>query len=641
MSKLKLAGLLLVVFGWLMLNLPHDSLWYDETVNAHLATSDWAAIWDWTTAVDNQLPLHFIVLKLWVEIAGTSEFSMRLFSLLSVWCAAAAMIALESRLFRTNAQFPWLAVSIFVLLGGTQYAAAEVRTYGLALGLAGWSLVCLLSILPYPLRKVRARVLVFMGLTALLMTTHYTAWLVLPVLALMLWLADLSRKQRVLTPSLLTLVPAALVIIGWLLMLGGRDINTGTAFAGSVGVRTAIETYTTFALFGQHLFTTSATDQAQFFFVLVLVMAVLWWQTQRTVPTMGVLVLGFLPLSAMVFAVNQIEGKLSGRHTWALWLVTPLVLRGGVFYALPILLQQVRRWAKVASLTAALLIVAGLFAVSQHTLAEEYRGDFRGAFAMINANAHPDDLLVLRDGTLFTAAEYYDVDIDYIGIPADKLTNVNHQVQFYEAMDNFQSADFLQRQRLWVLSWQAETMDPTALGWVIPEYYSQGQRRVWLEGGERGVSLYSYDVQPNLPPLQDHIVALEGVLQVPPDGLSLLGVDVYHNAIDAAQCVALVHAWWWRGETDYPTTVMSARLVAATTNRLVQQDMPPAGFFFPQAHWEPFVPTVGRFELRYPCEWRQLYPELALQVVVYDTQGERPSQPIDLGPVQPQAGTAN
>jgi hypothetical protein len=57
----------------------------------------------------------------------------------------------------------------------------------------------------------------------------------------------------------------------------------------------------------------------------------------------------------------------------------------------------------------------------------------RGAFAYIEANAHPDDLLILRDGSIYTAAEYYQTPIDYVGFPDVPLLNVNHRLSLTEA----------------------------------------------------------------------------------------------------------------------------------------------------------------------------------------------------------------
>ena len=49
-----LAGAASLIARW-----PDRGLWYDETVNAHFASQSWGAIFEWTTRIDNQVPLHF------------------------------------------------------------------------------------------------------------------------------------------------------------------------------------------------------------------------------------------------------------------------------------------------------------------------------------------------------------------------------------------------------------------------------------------------------------------------------------------------------------------------------------------------------------------------------------------------------
>lgn len=625
-------GLVWAVFAWLVLNLPTDSLWYDETVNAYLATSSWSTIWNWTTEVDNQLPLHFLMLKLWVSITGESEFSLRLFSSLSVWLAVSAVYVLAVELYGKQ-WLAWIAVIVFLLLGGTQYAAYEVRTYALSLVLLAYSVVYLVKILNVSRLHCR-HALIFSCLSALLATTHYTAWLVLPVFGclLMMWRFQHDRYAG-LGYAAIVMLPAALVSFGWLLLLGGRDIRAGTAFEGNVDVQTAVETYISFAVFGQKLFTTDAVMQASAVAVLAgFSMIMQLWRFPQ-LKTLLVVLLAVVPIVAMVFAVNQVQGKLSGRHTWALWLVTPLVLVGGI-HALTMVLPLSSTYRTQVGTVLGAILVIGVVTLSQQNLSDEYTGDLRGAIVTVNTQASPDDLLVLRDGTLFTAAEYYDVEIDYIGMPTNQLTDVNYQVQFYEALEILNAANFKARPRIWVLSWQADTMDPTRLGLVLPEYYSTGERRIWQEGGIRGVALYSYDIQPEITEITEHLTTFEGVIQVPPDGPSLLGIDVFHHHVNTETCSSIAQGWWWRGATDYPNTMVSVRIVTVEGERLVQTDQPPAGYNFSQVKWTPFVPTVDRHEVRYPCVWKQQHGSLLFEMVVYDANGVKPEQRIALGVIE-------
>ena len=249
--------------------------------------------------------------------------------------------------------------------------------------------------------------------------------------------------------------------------------------------------------------------------------------------------------------------------------------------------------------------------------------------------ADPNDILILQDGTLFTAAEYYDVPIAYTGIPRDKLTNVSHQVQFFEASDSLDLILTPQTRHIWVMAWQGNTMDPTMLAFALPEYLSDGQRRVWM--GPTGpdvygeVTLVEYAVAEVKESLFDHIVGYPGILRVQPDGPALLGFDVYVSIDERGEgeadfCSVMAHTWWWRGDTDYPAIMMSITVLDGEENRIAQRDQPLAGYTFGQEKWIPYMPTLGRVELQYPCDQLVSGEEYAVWLAVYDLNGEKYTQ---------------
>ncbi len=612
---------LLIAWGWIIVHAPHDSLWYDETVNAYLATSSWSEIWHWTTQIDNQLPLHFVILKLWTMPFGSSEFALRLLSYWSGLLTIAGLQALARQLtYRQSAG--WLTALLCLPLGGFLYATSEVRTYGLAIMILVWSLLWMIKAWhkPYQTQQLRIAPFAIHGILLLLLAyTHYTAWILIAWQGLYSLFKQIRYYKTRFSLLALSISPALFGILGWLILLQGRDINDGTAFEGTVSGQTAFETYISFAVYGQKIFTPIAIERAYIIFGFGLLIGISWLLRRPQSEVLFILGMGILPLVVMVVLSSQFVAKLSGRHLWPLWVALPLLLSGGITV-----------WAKTINLKVMLLISLAMFMLlmwaRQVPLEEEYRGDFRAAFAILREEAHPDDLLVLRDGTLFTAAEYYRSPIEYVGIPNEPLTDVEHQIEIYEALDLLKSKNFTERQRVWVLSWQAEVMDPTALGWGILDYYSQGERSWWLWPKEREVSLVSYTIHPPEEDILTHIADYVGVIQVPPDGPSLLGYDVYYPQPQNGICSAIIQTWWWRGTTDYLSTLVSVRLADENGERIAQIDAPPAGFFYPQTRWTPFVPILGRFELIASCqEWKSAH---SLHMVVYDAEGRKPTQPI-------------
>lgn len=631
---------LLAVFGWILLNAPSDSLWYDETVNAYLATHSWSTLWEWSTRIDNQVPLHFVALKIWVGLLGRSEFALRLFSYFCAWLAAAGIMALGKRLAGNG----WLATFFFIASGAFLYAAGEVRTYALALALLTWSSVFLWELWRRPQSPRLFPLISYLVLAILLTYTHYTAWLGIAAqfvfMLVRIWKTNFQGKK------LLAIIASGWLVgaLAWLVALSGRDFNAGTAFEGYVTVEDGLKTYLNFYVFGQKLFTDQATTLALIITGVTAFFAVTWLLVGTSVlsttspsPKMQrfslenialAFALTLIPLIAMTYSVNQIEAKLSGRHTWVMWPGMALLVAGGVQSISQFLPRRWLRWGLVA-LIAALPIRALLY---MPELDEHYRGDFRQAFAILQREASPDDLLVLQDGTLFTTAEYYQSTIAYVGVPQDQLTNVNKQVQLHEAWDTITQHLLPDAKNIWVLSWQGDTMDPTGLAFAIPEYLTDGQRTIWLAGDDNEVVLVEYrGVQVKLP-LPEHIAQYPGILQVPPDGPSLLGYDVFKILPDSARapedCAIIIHSWWWRGETDYPLTMMGVRLTDENDAPLVQRDLPPAGYHFGQEKWQSFIPVLGRIELPYDCREFEADVAYRVQMAVYDFAGEKPTQPV-------------
>ncbi len=631
--------LLFGVFLWLAVNFPHESLWYDETVNAYLASSSWSTIWDWSRNIDNQMPLHFWLLKLWVAPMGQSEFSLRLFSAFGAWLAAAGIYALGKRV--TGKMIGGvLALVILAGSGSFLYAAGEVRTYALALALLIFSCLLLWELC---VGRIRWKLLgAYLVVTLLMVYAHYTAWLGVAAQGIFVGVRLLQNRGRGFKQAVLIPAGLALGFAPWLIALAGRDFNAGTAFYGEVSWRTAFEAYTGFAAFGQKILDDPARQMAWGMVATTGIAALVWvigkkkgaYRLEGFVLAVALVV---VPLAGLIFSVNQIEGKLSGRHAWVMWPAIALILAGG--------LSQIYDWLPMrvwkGCVLVGLMLGLGMLARLGGTLEDEYSGDFRQAFEILQREADPNDILILQDGTLFTAAEYYDAPIPYTGIPRDKITDVSHEVAFFEAVDSLALILTPQTEHIWVLAWQGNTMDPTMLAFALPEYLSDGQRRVWMgptvPDVYSEVTLVEYRISESKEALFDHIVAYPGILRVQPDGPALLGFEVYTSFDERAEhatetemetdfCSVMVHTWWWRGDTDYPATMMSISLIDDEETRIAQRDQPLAGYTFGQEKWTPYVPTLGRVELQYPCEALVGGQEYDVWLAVYDLNGEKETQ---------------
>jgi mannosyltransferase len=601
---------------------PQRSLWYDETVSAYFAERPWSEIWNWCTRIDNQMPLHFALLKLWGSAAGTSEFALRAFSFGCAVLSTAGIMALGRRV-GGKASVGWLAALAFVLSQGFLYAAFEVRPYALALALFAWSSVVLWTLWHRYAgasrqsdRRYGCLLAAYLLLALGLIYTHYTGFLALAAQGLYVAWQLLRRRSR--QAVLIAAHLAAGLGIGylpWVVALAGRDVRVGTAYAGRVTPWVALRTYLDFYAYGQRIVPGDAPAYAASIAVLVIGAAVLWMLAYRRKPGQwngfGLsLLVALVPLTLLLVMDYAVQAKLSGRHAWPAWIGLSLLIGLGLA-ALDRL-----RWLKWPVWSAALLVV--WLPASAH-FAPIYNSYLREAFAYVNQHAEPGDGLVLRDGTLFTAAGYYGARVPWIGLPPDKLTNVNRFLFFDEAINDLEGlVDQHEASRVWVIAWQGQIMDPQNLVAGVLEAIGDLQPLPASYGfGDVSVSLYRRDASPRI--LYERVAALTPVTQVPPDGPTYYGGYILTGSPIPHGGTVQIHTWWKRGAAVMAGVRVSARLYDPDGKFYAQLDQPPVSASFGQELWPPDSPILSRFTLQVPQEMPSGPAEVRL--VLYDIQG--------------------
>ena len=613
---------------------PDRGLWYDETVNAHFASQSWGAIFEWTARIDNQVPLHFALLKLWSAVAGTSEFALRAFSFFCALLLLSGLIALGHRAGgRIGAG--WWAALAFLPAQSFLYAAFEVRPYGLALALFAWSSALLWGLwtrcgsrrtAPEP--RCAALFAAYVLTALALLYTHYTGFLAIGVQAAYFgWRALRAPTRRRIILLALAFGALALGFVPWIVALAGRDVRAGTAYAGHILPDDALRTYVEFFAYGQHVLAeTPAPRYAWMIATLVAAAIPLWWagypRSERAWKRAFFAVLALLvPLVTLLVLVYGVQGKLSGRHAWPAWLGAALLLGLG--------LDALRRLGALSWLARAafLLIVALPSTANLHPVYNSY---LREAFATIEQQAAPGDVLLLRDGTLFTAASYYQSSVPWIGLPPEKLTDVNRFLFLPEALDAL--TPFLgehNARRAWVLSWQGHIMDPQNLVGGLLELIGTH------EPGDRGfgdVSLALYTLHASPRAAAERVRALVPLAQVPGGGPVLLGGYLLNTGPVARGAPLLIHTWWERGAKVVPGLRISVRLYAADGEFYAQWDQPPVSPTFGQELWPEGVPLLSRFDqLAVPAGIPPGPAEIRL--VLYDIGGAFDPFTVTLAPL--------
>ena len=130
MSRRRWLFLLLLILlpaFWLRLFLlDGQSLWWDEGISLHLATSSFAEIVA-NRAANIHPPLYFFLLKIWVMLTGTTSFAARYFSVLASFLQVVLVYALLRDWFgRRTAVIGLVLTAVYAL---SIVYAQEVRVY--------------------------------------------------------------------------------------------------------------------------------------------------------------------------------------------------------------------------------------------------------------------------------------------------------------------------------------------------------------------------------------------------------------------------------------------------------------------------------------------------------------------------------
>ncbi len=169
-----LVGVLLAALALRLEQLGAQSLWYDETVSAHLAAQPLTALVA-HTARDIHPPLYYILLRGWGALAGQSEFVLAFFSL--AWGVLLVASAATLARWLGGHKAGLLAAALLTLSPFNIWYSQEVRMYTLGATLGVWTLMALWQLLrPGRMRK-RWMTLWVLSAAAGLWTLYYFVFL--------------------------------------------------------------------------------------------------------------------------------------------------------------------------------------------------------------------------------------------------------------------------------------------------------------------------------------------------------------------------------------------------------------------------------------------------------------------------------
>lgn len=205
----------LLFWGLYLCELGSRPLWWDEGFTVYTATQPLADLVR-VTAADFHPPAHYLLLKMWTALAGTSPFSVRCFSAAAGLLVVPLLYACGHRLSGNTA-----GVLAAALGGGAPFLvrfAREARMYSLGMALVAASSYAFVRVLGKPRARVRWWALYTIS-TGLGLYTQYAFVLATAAQAAGL-LAVWSRKTGLAGRWLAALSVVLAAYVPWLAVLG-------------------------------------------------------------------------------------------------------------------------------------------------------------------------------------------------------------------------------------------------------------------------------------------------------------------------------------------------------------------------------------------------------------------------------------
>lgn len=418
--RLLLLGLILLAFGRVLWQLDAKNLWWDESLSLQRAEENWLDLLRGRLLMQDgfrvvpttdQHPFFFFLIQgILVRLAGTSEFVLRLPSVLAATLLAPTVWVIAQWLQRRHIMPPsaayWAAllaaVNPFFLWYGQ-----EARPYALWAWLALFSLYWLLRYTATP-HPPRSQLVGYAVTLFLFLATHYYAVFWLPIHALLLyrWLAQRNwRWALVLALGLLSLGALIGTIVAWIIYSQGGGGNFP-----SITLAILIPDLLNAFSLGKSV-NIDDVRWLDYLFGGVALLGAGWGLRSRQHSRLA----GWLLPSCLVIpigllmAVNQIQpGYMDARH---------LSLIGGAFIllvgaGLGVLWQQ-QRW--IAGAVALVLGYGILTSTVNYFTDPAYDKDHYTDMAeYLNANLQPGDLVLISPPFSWRIFDYY--------LPLDKVT---------------------------------------------------------------------------------------------------------------------------------------------------------------------------------------------------------------------------
>ena len=493
--------ILALAFGLRLWQIDAQSLWHDEGLSWWFARAPLLETLRGVAGTEHP-PLYFLVLGMWLRVAGESAFALRFLSALGGVLAVAVILDLGRR---WRLRLPALLAALFLAWNPTHiWYSQEVRSYawttvlGVGLTYLGWRWQ----------HSARGRDGLLYGIVAALALYVHTFIAFLLIVHALLLLFEPQKGEGWIAGAARRLWPFALVALTFLPWvwptLSQLRTNRTYFYWGYLDVPKVVRhTAESFAYYSlpDALRPTFVPRLTFFAWLFALIGSLYLWPRREgrwlVVSTWGpvvqILVLAyFVPKYAPRYVLYALP-------MWYLLVTIPLIALArwgssledrvlpcmvGTFLALAIVGYGVTAW-QVRELT------------SDPRVA---RPDFRGPLTFINRKAQPGDAVILVGGHMEAIARYYlrRTDITLYPLPRGLLLDLGHPLKWADVAPVLTSLTH-EHNRVWTVFWQEDLADPQRLVFSLAQTY---WCPLMMPGLTEGVDVGLYlVVKPlNLPP---------------------------------------------------------------------------------------------------------------------------------------------
>lgn len=570
-----LVGLILLAFAVRTYDLDGKSIWSDESLSLYRAResvpfilSGKIVIQDVSTQ-DTQPPLYFLLLHGLMAVAGANTFVAKYLSVMASLLVIPLLYVLGRRLLGSTAGL------FTALLGALSplylWYAQEIRMYTLLVAFSVASIYTLIRAVGNG-EPERRWALVYFGITAAMVYTHYSAFFLLGFQGLYVAIQAVRRRRWwLLVPmgvaGLITLpvIPFVIRRLGlgperdfyfvplWIML---RDLWNAFSLGLSVSFHRVYP-----------------LDLVFLGLLVAGLVALAIHQRGTAVFALGYLFVPILTLYAASYVKPMYQGA---RH---LMIVSPayyLLLSAG-------LLALLRRSRPVLVAATAVVVIGTLLSTSNYFTNPRYlKDDLRGLARYFQTHRGPNDALILSDGVLTLAFQYYlgeDAPLDAVPRFGTHLKR-DFPNQVRALMERYD--------RLWFMS-----PHPPVRAWLDQNLFRSSQ--ISFEGLNIPVIAAVYESDD--PHLAEAPAGLRGEITELGGQLAFHGYTVSHNPARAGE-VFLSDLYWepkTKLKADYHIVVT---LMDRFGNVWGQSDAAPFRGLHPTSTWEPNSVLRQRQELK-------------------------------------------